>query len=52
MYFDQRSIVDYVISSNRKMIQNVKVKSSIFLDSVPDLRILAEKLQTKEKEVR
>ena len=52
--FDQKSIIDYIISTDSKMVKNVKVIPGISMDSdhrlvVTDIRIRMERIQNKEK---
>src|SRR5678816_2917318 len=52
--FDQKSVIDYIISSDRRIVQNVKVLPGVSMDSdhrllVADLRKKAERLQAGEK---
>src|ERR1700755_948632 len=52
--FDQKSIIDNTISTDSKMVKNVKVIPGISMDSdhrlvVTDIRIRMERIQNKEK---
>src|SRR5678815_3048702 len=52
--FDQRSIIDYFIVSDRRIVEDVKVIPGVSMDSdhrllLADLKIQAEKVQVKEK---
>lgn len=52
--FEEKSEIDYIITSYRRVTQNIKVSPGLSVDSdqrllIGNIKIMAEKLHTKEK---